>query len=326
LILERVCVDIVEEVKRVNRIEDVMEETGGLLIHKHGRYLRGREHDSLVVDTHEQYYTWNSQNETGDVISWLERRKKWDFKTAVEWLAQRAHLPIPEWGQENNATRLAVRTREDALTVAARVFVKWLRSSPAAAAYVNGRGWTEETVRAAGLGYTGGGTSEERTDLEGELNMHAFETNNPGKRAALQIPGGMLVYAHVLGGRVRYLSCRAIGEKRHYNLPKDLGGPRQVYFNHEYSSRAEECVIVEGQADAVTLGQWGLAAVALAGTGWKDARPLLEELTGKHKTLYLGLDADQAGEKALRGNEDQWELAFVLGPMARVVKWGMEGI
>src|SRR3990172_8645534 len=185
LILERVCVDIVEEVKRVNRIEDVMEETGGLLIHKHGRYLRGREHDSLVVDTHEQYYTWNSQNETGDVISWLERRKKWDFKTAVEWLAQRAHLPMPEWGQENNAARLAARTREDALTVAARVFVRWLRSSPAAAAYLHARCWTEETVRAAGLGYTGGGTSEERTDLEGELNMHAFETNNHGKPPAL---------------------------------------------------------------------------------------------------------------------------------------------
>src|SRR3970040_522633 len=73
LILERFCVDIVEAVKQANRIEDVMEETGGLLIHKHGRYLRGREHDSLVVDTHEQYYTWNSQNETGAVISWLER-------------------------------------------------------------------------------------------------------------------------------------------------------------------------------------------------------------------------------------------------------------
>ncbi len=315
--------DIVELVKRANPLEDVMEAMGTGLQRGHGRYLRGMEHDSLVVDTHQQYYMWNSANESGDVIAWVMTRKNWEFKTAVEWLAERAHLPAPEWGREDNTVRLATRAREDALTVAARMFVKRLRANSPTSTYCGRRGWDVETVRLAGLGYTGEGMPEERKELEGELDMHQVEKDNPGRRAALGIPAGMLVYPHVIGGRVRYLSCRGIAEKIHYNLPKELAGPRQCYFNWLYSSREEACVIVEGQADAVTLGQWGYAAVALAGTSWKDHGQLITELRERHRELYVALDADQAGERGLRGKKDEWELAFALGPMARIIKWSV---
>src|SRR5574341_267548 len=313
--------DTIDEIKRANPIEAVIEATG-VSLQGHGRYLRGQEHDSLVVDCHEEYFVWNSKSENGDVITWMEIQKWWDFKTAVEWLAQRAHMQAPDWGREDNTVRLATRAREDALTVAARVYVKRLRGNSPTTAYCEGRGWDAETVRQAGLGYTGDGTSEERKDREGELDLHQVEKENPGRRAALGIPAKMLVYPHVVGGRVRYLSCRSIIEKIHYNLPKDLVGPRQVYFNWIYSARDETCVIVEGQADAVTLGQWGLGAVALAGTSWKDHGGLLKELRERHRALYIALDADEAGEKALRGKDDGWEMAFALGAMARVVRWG----
>ncbi len=312
--------DTIDDIKRANPIEAVIEATG-FGLQGHGRYLRGAEHDSLVVDTHEGYFVWNSKSESGDVITWLEIQKGWDFKTAVEWLAQRAHLQAPDWGREDNTVRLATRAREDALTVAARVYVKRLRGNPTTTAYCEGRGWDAETVCQAGLGYTGDGTPEERKDLEGELDLNQVERENPGRRAALGIPAKMLVYPHVVGGRVRYLSCRSIIEKQHYNLPKELAGPRQVYFNWVYSARLEEVVLVEGQADAVTLGQWGLGAVALAGTAWSDHEALVRELRERHRTIYVAMDADEAGERALKGKKDEWALGFALGAMARVVRW-----
>ena len=309
--------DIIEQIKQANRIEDVIEETGVSLERKRGRYIRGKEHDSIVVDTVEQCYFWNSKNESGDIFTWLEKRRGWDFKTAAEWLAKRAKLPAPEWGKQDNEVRIAARIREDALTVAARWFVKRLRDSAAARDYCRGRGWTDETVQKAGLGFSGG---MERKDLEGELDMHGIDKGHPARRAILGIPADMLIYPHVVGGRVRYLSCRSIEGKLHYNLPVDLIGNRQVYFNFVYGANEKICVIVEGQADAVTLAQYGIPAVALAGTSYKDHQGLLEELSKRHPHLYVGVDSDEAGFSVLKGN-GKWPLADILGGMIRVIRW-----
>lgn len=37
-----------------------------------GRWLKGEQHDSLVVDVQEQQWYWNSQSESGDQISWIQ--------------------------------------------------------------------------------------------------------------------------------------------------------------------------------------------------------------------------------------------------------------
>ena len=313
--------DIIEKIKQSNLIEEVIQETVALG-RRRGRYLKGVEHDSLVVDMMEQCYFWNSKGENGDVFTWLEKRRGWDFKTAAEWLAKRAKLPEPEWGKQDNATRLATRANEDAMTIAARWMVKKLRGAATAVRYSRGRGWTDETIKLAGLGYSGNGSQDDRKDIAGDLDLNQVDRNNPIRKAVTGIPAEMLIYPHVRGGRVRYLSCRSIEGKRHYNLPVDLAGPRQIYYNHAYGVGEKAVVIVEGQADAVTLGQWGIAAVALAGTAWNDQRGAMDELVKRHDDLYLGLDEDKAGAKALMGNEDRWPVADVLGAMVRIVRWG----
>jgi DNA primase len=216
---------------------------------------------------------------------------------------------------------LATRAKEDAMTVAARVFVKWLRASPTAVEYAHGRGWTDETIRLAGLGYSGKGSPNEGKDLAGELDLHQVDKNNPAREAVMRIPHRMLIYPHVRGGRVKYISCRSIADKKHYNLPSDLVGPRQVYFNHVYGGREKWCVIVEGQADAISLAQWGIPAVALAGTTFRDHNAILEELKKNHEHIYLALDADKAGQNALIGKDGDWPMIKALGAMTRVVNW-----
>jgi hypothetical protein len=144
---------------------------------------------------------------------------------------------------------------------------------------------------------------------------HAIQLNDDWL-ANGYIPGMLgrkrLVYAHVRGGRVRYLSGRGIEQKFHYNLPEALVGKRQPYFNQAYSPASDECIVVEGQADAISLGQLGLAAVALAGVAPDED---ITEMLKHHRAVYVGLDADKAGDK------NRWRVADAIGPTVRLVRW-----
>jgi len=352
--------EFVRRVKDANPLEDVLEEGGFTLVSKRGRYVRGREHDSLVIDTHEQYYVWNSKGEKGDVFTWLERRNKWDFMASLKWLAERANIPMGGFGKVDQQTRLVARLREDVFGIAQRLMARWLQEDKHALEYCQKRGWTNETIQAAGLGFSGRATATQVRETRGEFAMYEIDAESPmatailgyrgdvaawGKRNGVipqtnwiewrMIPGLMgktrLVYPHWVGGIVRYLSGRNIlgadvdkqGQSvKSFNPAEALVGKRQMYYNHVYSRRADECVIVEGQADAVTLGQWGIAAVALAGTGWKDHQYGLMEMRQRHKRLYLAMDADKAGRTALIGERGDWPMISTLGPMTLVLSWG----
>ena len=74
----------IEAIKRANPVEDVIEEECKL--RPAGKYLRGVEHDSLVVDPARGAWFWNSEGRQGDVIAWVEWRRKTDFKGAIEGL------------------------------------------------------------------------------------------------------------------------------------------------------------------------------------------------------------------------------------------------
>ncbi len=339
--------DIVEELKSKLSIDTVIE-TEGYHLEGTGRYRRDSQHNSLVVDLRTQAYHWNSSDEHGDIFTWVMKRKNADFKGAVEILCRMAGLPDPDWGHQDMKTRMMTRARQDAFTVAARVFHKWLMKDAEALAYARGRGWTDETILQARLGYTGqfGYIGELTAEMTNELSYEGVQLDSPaaiavtgrrgdgvlewGERHGVtlrekwvqrgQIPGligqDMLVYPHLQYGQVTYFSGRGVHEKRHYNIPDALAGSRQPYFNTEWSPEAFECVIVEGQACAVTLAQWGIPAVALAGTSIND--DLIRKLS-KNKALYLAMDSDKAGETSARKN-----LAKINDPLIRIVSWGDE--
>ena len=109
---------------------------------------------------------------------------------------------------------------------------------------------------------------------------------------------------------------RLIGdpEKKSYNPPKALMGERMWYFNWLFHKKAEEVVIVEGQADAITLGEWGLPAIALNGLGADQG---LADVIKDIRKRFLALDADKAGQAAMM------EVAQIFGPKIRLVRWEM---
>lgn len=317
--------DTIDQIKQLTRIEDVVREDEPL-DDPGRRYLRGLRHDSLVVDTGKQVYIWNSTGESGDVITWLEKHRGMDFKSAVEYLASRVHVPPPQWGTQSTEVRLAAKARSDALEIAVAWMVRKLAASDRVRAYCQDRGWTPETLATMTLGYWDG----DREGLRAELRMHNVDLNLPIARSLLQLPGGAghgyLVYPHMEWGRPVYLSMRLAysGDKKalpkgvlaHYNLPADLAGERKPYWNATAIPGSGPLVVVEGQADAVTLEQLGIPAVALAGVkpgDTEEGRRLLL-LLQKH-AVTIGLDCDDAGAQGARA------LAEVLGPEVHVAHW-----
>ncbi len=350
--------NFVELVKERCKIEDVISDE--FTLKGHGRYRTTIKHDSLVIDIREQRYHWNSQSQSGDVINWVMTRQNCDFKTAVELLCRRANLPEPQWSKEDVSVRIAARQKEDVFEIAKRVFSRWLWKDPEALEYARSRGWTDDTIRLYELGYSG--TKEKRKELTKELyseiSMYGGDPEGPAavallgltdartrlngwsKEHGLTVPDDwavqgyvpslvardMLIYPHVFYGRTVYFSGRGIHEKNHANLAVELAGPKRLYFNRVYFENTDETTIIEGQADAITLGQWGQSAVALAGVTVDEN---LREQIGR-KSLYMGLDNDKAGRVAAGleprkpGQKQDWSRAFLLGPMTRLTAWGQK--
>ncbi len=200
--------DYVVELKKRVRIEDVVSETVDLERHSGYGYTRGAKRGAgehgLVVNMDKQLYFWNSNPNygNGDVINWVMVRDRVDFKRALEILTQKCRMEPPKWSEEQRAAMKAVRVQEDALSVAQRVFEKWLWRDKKALAYARGRGWTDETIRSitflengknvrgAGLGFTGWGT-----DAEYEEMKQAFATATdlflPAAVSVLGMKGGV---------------------------------------------------------------------------------------------------------------------------------------
>lgn len=349
--------DIVEQVKAANPIEEVVQEFGFPLPQR-GRYRKCNRAGlgGLVVDTQKQIYHWYSKGEWGDVIAWVQSQRGYDFRAAVEELARRAHLPEVNWGDHNQAARMAARMREEALDVAQRVFGRWLRLSDEGRAYVERRGWAmwgaedeqgnpEPGPAVLGmLGFSGTGTAAEREEMRTAMVGAGVDPDSPAAVSILgmrgdvvgwagrhgitlddnwlaggYIPGMIghkrLVYPHVRNGRITYLSGRSIDSKMHYNLPEALVGKKQPYVNYVWRRDDEMVVVVEGQADALSLAALGIGAVALGGVQVVELAGALKGLLEKNRVVYVGLDADTAG------TANAWKVADVLGPLVRLVRW-----
>lgn len=240
----------------------------------------------------------------GDIFDWLQYRENLDFRRALEELARLAGVDLHPLTPEQRHVIEARRAYEDALKVLAQHWAKRLEATPAALTYAASRAWTVETLRSEMVGYADGGALP---PLGNDQAQKVAEAVNrwAGKHS------GALVYFHRDGGRVVYLAGRAVAEKAHYNPPAELAGERPPYLNAAYSRDAAPLVIVEGQACAVTLGGWGIPALALAGSG---ATATLAERLRQHAArgpVYVVPDGD--------GKTNLAALAEVNGPEMTVI-------
>lgn len=290
-----------EQIRSANPIEQVIGEKFALK--RQGTRYVGVEHDSLVVTPQTGQYFWNSRGEYGDAFDFAGRHllgydNRWNnrdaamFIEAVRYLAQRAGIDIDAENDFHKSSAWAERQLAQRLHEA-------LLNTPSALDYATQtRGWQSATIKAARLGFM----PQDKRTLLAELNLL-----DKWRTTIAKFPTGMLVYIHLEQGRLVYLSGRSIAGKQHYNPPREIIGERRPFYNHLYSADVEQVALVEGQADAITFGEWGIPAMAIAGMHVSDE--LLTTLR-QHRRVFVALD------NTLEAQDKNREIARKLGANA----------
>lgn len=183
---------VFDEIKRRIDLVEIIKEDHPLK--GHGSEYRGdwKGDGGLVVtrgDGGNFYYYWNQHKRGGSVFDYLINERGMDMKSAVEYAAKRAGVTLPEWTHKNTKSWLAARVVEDTFSVATKVFEKWMSATAAAMDYGRGRAWTDETIKAARLGFTGFGTAAEYKEMREALAMNNIAADAPAAVAIMGYKG-----------------------------------------------------------------------------------------------------------------------------------------
>jgi DNA primase len=254
----------------------------------------------------------------GDSISFVRETEGLDFVGAIEWLADRFHVPLEyeESSPEADARRLR-RERLYALLDQAATFyerVLWTDSSQAVQDYLASRGLSKEACSEFRLGLSPlGGTlankAREKGFTQDELSAAGLVT----RRGSDYFQRRLMFPLTDARGRVIAFQARKLHEDdplrgKYVNSPEsELFHKSNVLYGLHLArpavTKEDRAIVVEGNTDVIALRQAGLQpVVASMGTALTERQ--LKELARLTHRVFLCFDADAAGEEAtLRGME-----------------------
>jgi DNA primase len=169
----------------------------------------------------------------------------------------------------------------------------WTDAGAGERAYLAGRGLTEETIRAARLGWIPAPMYRPR-------KAWGLEDEPPGEdgrpRTRIMIPAGIVIPWPAEGAPVR-LRVRTNGEPRYRMVKGSAAGPCMAW------GTGAPVVVVEGELDALLLGQEAgdlVTAVAL-GSDRTNPDPDTAARMRAAPVVMVSLDSDEAGAGAAWG-------------------------
>lgn len=324
---------IIEEIKFRNDIEDVIGSY--VTLKKAGSTSKGlcpfhsEKTPSFTVFSETKSFYCFGCGAGGDVISFIMRVENLDYPSAIQFLARRAGINLPE--KADNDGMAAKRSRiYDMNRDAARFFYEQLKSSPEALAYIGKRQLSPATVKHFGLGYAPDGFellnfmrkqgySDEEL-ITGFLCGRSKKTGNPYPyfRGRLMFPI-IDTAGHVIafGGRII-----GEGEPKYLNTSDTpaFSKSRNLYaLNYAAKSSSERMILCEGYMDVISLHAAGFTnAVATLGTSITEEQArIMKKYT---KKVVISYDSDSAGQRAA---ERAFRLLADAGLETRILK--MEG-
>ena len=272
---------------------------------------------SFSVDPDKQFYYCFGCHEGGNVIHFIMNMEKRTFPEAVQFLAEKAGLPLPQTGQDSRAYQEKKRRKQrlyEALRQAALFYHRQLSTDGAAhaRAYLEKRGLTQKEVKHFGLGYA----PKEWQGLTDHLTAQGF-TLKELSDAGLAVVKGEKKYdffrdklifpiidqqSRVLGFGGRLLSGDGpkyinTAETLVYNKREMLYG---LNFYRQFG-KERELFMTEGYMDCISVSSFGFPnVVASLGTALTTGQVRL--LRRFADTVYFAYDGDAAGQNAtLRG-------------------------
>jgi len=255
-------------------------------------------------------------NEGGDIFKFVMKKEGWDFKEALQRLAQRAGVELQEYTPQQEAQKEQYDSLRALLEEALLYYRNHLLNAPDVLAYLHEkRGLTDAAIETFGLGYappgwdnalkhfTGRGYSEQELIDSGLLSERDSGGYYDRFRHRIMIP------IRDERGRMAGFGARIVDPD---DIPKFLNSPETPIFSkgrllygldraRKAIRAADQVVIVEGYLDVIAPHQAGFEnVVSPMGTALtEDQLRLLKRFTRK---IVLALDPDAAGQKAiLRG-------------------------
>jgi len=311
--------DVIREVREANDIVDVIGSYITLNRKGSKNYFglcpfHNEKTPSFSVNESEQYFHCFGCHESGNVITFVMKMENMNFIEAMQYLADRAHIALPEAkSSPEEMERMKRRARMlSAAKDTARYYYMNLRQNPEgkrALEYLKSRGVTDEYLKKFGLGYA----PVSRSGLSRYLAQKGYAEDELIKAGLLFGKEGstydrffnrLMFPIFDSAGNVIAFGGRVMGE----GTPKYLNSSDSEIFNKRRNlyglsiskhTKREFLLLVEGYMDVLSVHQAGFDnAVASLGTALtpEQAR-LLKRYTDE---VVLCYDSDAAGTNAAR--------------------------
>lgn len=308
--------DLIEEVRSKNDIVDLI--SGYVRLKKQGNTYFGlcpfhnEKSPSFSVAPSKQMYYCFGCGAGGNAITFLMEYENFSFVEAMQALAERAGVKLPEQEYSSQMKQEAGR-RQQLLAVnreAAKFYYTLLRgqSGRQALSYFTERGLTEETMRRFGLGYSDKSGSVlyrylRQKGYGDELLRESGVVSYDERRGCYDRFRGRAMFPIMdVHNKVIGFGGRVMGD----GGPKYLNSPETIIFDKSRNlyglhiaraAKKPQLILCEGYMDVIALHQAGFDnAVASLGTSLTSGHAgLLKRYT---KEVYLAYDSDGAGVKA----------------------------
>ncbi len=322
--------DIIQQVKRANDIVDVVGSYLELRQKGTSHWARcpfhGEKTASFCVSRNLQIYKCFGCGVSGDVVKFVQEYESLTFMEALEKLAKRANIKLPETAREHQDKDYNERKKKQDVyfQIMRETAVFYYKNYYAdrgkiARDYVEGRGFSADTVKKFGIGY-----SPDMDSLVDYLIGKGFSLDDCAKCGVLQRRSSNGQYFDALsrrliipifnmqgkviafGGRgitddvIEYGKYKNTSDTPIFSKQNNLFAIN-IAKEQKQQTALPNIVIVEGYMDVIAMYQAGFKrAVASMGTSLtQNQANWLSRLTD---TVYICYDGDAAGQKAtIRG-------------------------
>jgi len=317
-----------ESIQQILSRIDIVEIVGSFIkLKKRGANYLGlcpfhnEKSPSFTVSPSKEIYKCFGCGRSGNSISFLMEAEKYSYVEALRWLAAKYNVEVEE--SETSPEYKQQQQVADSLYIinnfAQKYFTDTLLNSEEgqdiALSYLKERGFRDEIIKKFQLGYNGEARDGfTKAALAAQYSQEYLQktglVNVRDGNAYDNYRGRIIFPIHNQSGKVLGFGARII--KKNDKAPKYINSPENEiyvkskilygsYFARQAIDKADECLLVEGYTDVVSLHQAGVEnVVASGGTSLTpDQLRLIKKYTSNLTIIY---DGDSAGIKAaLRG-------------------------
>jgi DNA primase len=307
---------------------DILDVVGGFvrLKRRGANYLglcpfHNEKTPSFTVSPSKEIFKCFGCGKSGNTISFIMEHEKLSYVEALRWLANKYNIEIEET-EASPEQKIQQQTSESLFIINqfaqqfySHILFETEEGKDIGLSYLKERGFNDETMKKFGLGYAP--DSKERFAKEAigkqynpELLQKSGLVVNRHEQLVDNYRDRIIFPVHNNSGKVIGFGARQI--KKNDKSPKYINTPENelyvkskilygTYFARHAIDKADECLLVEGYTDVISLHQAGIEnVVASGGTSLtQDQLRLIKKYT---KNLTIVYDGDPAGVKAaLRG-------------------------